>query len=117
MSEALIQELKTNGDKSLEAFRNHLTKLRTGRANPALLDGIKVNYYGNPTPLKQVATVSVAEGRVIVVQPWDMGAMAEIENSTNIAKTLAAPRQLQAIVPSDSKFFFMGFLLYRGGCI
>ena len=57
-------------DQSIAAFKNNLTKIRTGRANPALLDVVQVDYYGTPTPLSQVANVSLLDARTISVQPW-----------------------------------------------
>lgn len=57
--------------KSVEALRHELTSIRTGKATTALLDNIRVDYYGNPTPIQQVASVSVPEPRLIVVQPWE----------------------------------------------
>jgi len=57
--------------KGLESFRRELASIRAGKATPALLDNIRVDYYGTPTPLKQVASVSAPEARLLVVQPWD----------------------------------------------
>ena len=72
---ATIEELQTKTqekmDKALHALRNELTNIRTGRATPSLLDQVKVDYYGAPTPVTQVANVSVPEPRMIVIQPWD----------------------------------------------
>jgi len=68
-------------DQSVAAFKNNLTKIRTGRANPALLDSIQVEYYGNMTPLSQVANVSLLDARTISVQPWEKGMGAKIEKA------------------------------------
>lgn len=57
--------------KAIESFKRDLTKIRTGRANTAMLDGIKVDYYGTPTPVNQVATVQVVDARLITVKPWE----------------------------------------------
>lgn len=57
--------------KAIESFKRDLTKVRTGRANTAMLDGIKVDYYGTPTPVNQVATVQVVDARLITVKPWE----------------------------------------------
>ncbi len=65
--------------KSLESLQRELAKVRTGRANPVLLEGVLVDYYGTPTPLKSLATVSAPEARLLVVQPYDPGATDEIE--------------------------------------
>jgi ribosome recycling factor len=74
-------ELKTKMEKSLEAMRKELTRVRTGRASLAILDGIRVNYYGVPTPLSQVASLAVPESRSITIQPWDPKIIAEIEKA------------------------------------
>lgn len=66
---------------SVEALQNELAKLRTGRASVSLLDGIKVDYYGAPTPLNQVATLATPEARLITVQPWESHIIPEIEKS------------------------------------
>lgn len=80
-----IAEIKqtTQGkmDQSIAAFKNNLTKIRTGRANPALLDTIHVEYYGNHVPLSQVANVSLIDARTISVQPWEKGMGAKIEKA------------------------------------
>lgn len=68
-------------DQSIVAFRNNLTKIRTGRANPALLDHLMVDYYGNPTPINQVANVALLDARTISVQPWEKGMGAKIEKA------------------------------------
>ncbi len=68
-------------DQSIAAFKNNLTKIRTGRANPALLDSIQVDYYGAMTPLSQVANVSLLDARTISVQPWEKGMGAKIEKA------------------------------------
>jgi ribosome recycling factor len=68
-------------DQSIAAFKNNLTKIRTGRANPALLDSVMVDYYGNPTPLNQVANVSLLDSRTISIQPWEKGMGAKIEKA------------------------------------
>jgi ribosome recycling factor len=65
--------------KALAALKDEFAGVRTGRASPALLDKIRVDYYGQKTPLSQVATVSVPEARLIVIQPWDRGLIGEIE--------------------------------------
>ena len=68
-------------DQSIASFKHNLTKIRTGRANPALLDTIHVEYYGNHVPLSQVANVSLLDARTISVQPWEKGMGAKIEKA------------------------------------
>lgn len=68
-------------DQSIAAFKNNLTKIRTGRANPALLDSVQVDYYGSLVPLSQVANVSLLDARTISIQPWEKGMGAKIEKA------------------------------------
>ncbi len=68
-------------DKAIEAFQRELDRVRTGRATPALLDGITVDYYGTPMPLNQVASVSVPESRLLTIQPWDANILPDIEKA------------------------------------
>ena len=68
-------------DQSIAAFKNNLTKIRTGRANPALLDTVHVDYYGSSMPISQVANVSLLDARTISVQPWEKGMGAKIEKA------------------------------------
>src|SRR5450830_978595 len=68
-------------DQSIAAFKNNLTKIRTGRANPALLDSVQVDYYGSMLPISQVANVSLLDARTISVAPWEKGMGAKIEKA------------------------------------
>lgn len=79
--ESFLGDLKSRMEKSLEALRKDLSRVRTGRASLTLLDGIRVDYYGVPTPLSQVATLSVPESRTISIQPWDAKVIGEIEKA------------------------------------
>ena len=65
--------------KSVSVYEENLAEVRAGRANPSILNKIKVDYYGVPTPINQVAGISVPEARLIVIQPWDLGILKEIE--------------------------------------
>ena len=67
--------------RSLEALAYEFNKIRTGRANPSILDSIKVDYYGNPTPINQTANISVEEGRTLSISPWDKSMIGEIEKA------------------------------------
>jgi ribosome recycling factor len=67
--------------KAVDSFRRDLQKIRTGRANAAMLDGIKVDYYGTPTPVNQVATVQVVDARLITVKPWEKSMLAVIDKT------------------------------------
>lgn len=81
MYTALIQEKKADFEKSIEHFQLELAKLRTGRATPALIEDVKVDYYGTKTPLKQMAAISSPDPRSLMVQAWDRSALALIENA------------------------------------
>jgi ribosome recycling factor len=72
---------ETKMDQSIAAFKSNLTKVRTGRANPALLDTVHVDYYGSNVPLSQVANVTLLDARTISVQPWEKGMAAKIEKA------------------------------------
>lgn len=72
---------ETKMDQSIAAFKNNLQKIRTGRANPALLDSIQVEYYGSMVPLSQVANVTLLDSRTISVQPWEKGMGQKIEKA------------------------------------
>lgn len=77
----VVKDLKQRIDKTLDDLKKDLTKIRTGRANLAMLDGIRVDYYGTPTPLSGVASLAVPEPRLITIKPWDKGVLKEIERS------------------------------------
>ena len=78
-------QIKTNADqkmqKSIEAFKANLAKIRTGRANPGILEHIMVDYYGNPTPISQVANLGLADARTINVTPWENNMVAVVEKA------------------------------------
>ncbi len=77
----IIEDARKRMSKSVEAFRTDLTRLRTGRAHPSLLDHIMVKYYGNPTPLNQTANVSIEDARTLAVTVWDRGAINAVEKA------------------------------------
>lgn len=81
MKEEVIKELENSMEEAIEGLRREFSKVRTGRASLSLLDGIKVQYYGEVTPLNQVATISVPEARLITIQPWDAKVIGEIEKA------------------------------------
>lgn len=81
MIESIYQETRERMAKSITALKNELKKVRTGRASLSLLDGIRVDYYGTPTPLNQMATLSVPESRLITIQPWDVSVIKAIEKA------------------------------------
>lgn len=67
--------------KTIASLNNEFKKIRTGRANPSILDDIKVDYYGSPTPINQAASISVEEGRTLTISPWDKSLITEIEKA------------------------------------
>ena len=81
----IIKDAKTRMDKSIEAFRNEIAKIRTGKATTALLDGIKIDYYGTLTPLNQTANVSVLDSHTLSITPWDKTMVAAIDKAILVA--------------------------------
>lgn len=81
MLDEIIQDAKSSMDKAIESFKKDLSRVRTGRASLAMLDGIRVEYYGTLTPLNQVAALNVADPRLITVKPWDKGLLTDIEKA------------------------------------
>ena len=79
MEEAIYKEAKEKMEKAVNNFKQELSRLRTGRATPALLDGIRVEYYGSLTPISQIANISIPDPKLIVIQPWDSSAVSAIE--------------------------------------
>lgn len=81
MTKEIIAQAKTRMEKSVEDFKHALTSIRTGRANVGLIDHIKVDYYGTPTPLNQIGSLSVPDPTSIMVQPWDISQLTAIEKA------------------------------------
>jgi ribosome recycling factor len=81
MIDELLEDAKRRMDKSVETTAHEFTTIRTGRASAALLDRIQVDYYGTPTPLKQLATINVPEPRLLTIQPYDPGSIKGIERA------------------------------------
>jgi ribosome recycling factor len=81
MTEDVMKDAEERMKKAIEALKRDLLAIRTGRATPALIERMAVEYYGTPTPLNQLATISAPEPRLLTVQPWDKGALAIIEKA------------------------------------
>jgi ribosome recycling factor len=81
MIDDVYQETRESMGKTVEALKRELQRIRTGRASLSVLDGIKVDYYGTPTPLNQMATLAVPESRQITIQPWDASVIKDIEKA------------------------------------
>lgn len=73
--------MKEKMEKAINNYAERLSEIRAGRANPAILNKVKIDYYGTPTPINQVAGISVPEARLIVIQPWDVSVLKEIEKA------------------------------------
>jgi len=76
-----LKEAETRMTKAVEALREDLMSIRTGRASPALVERLRVDYYGTPTPLNQLAAISTPEPRLLLIRPWDPGSIGEIEKA------------------------------------
>lgn len=85
MNNMIIKDAKTRMNKSIEAFRHEIAKVRTGKATTALLDGIKVDYYGTLTPLNQTANVSVLDSHTLSITPWDKTMVGAIDKAILVA--------------------------------
>ena len=81
-----VKEFQDKMEKTISVLQSEYATIRAGRANPHVLDKIKVNYYGNPTPIQQVGNISVPEARMIVIQPWERGLLKEIEKAINMSE-------------------------------
>lgn len=81
MPEEIFSDISDRMDASIEHFRRDLSSIRTGRASLALLEPLRVDYYGSPTPINQLATIAVPESRLITIQPWDPASLGEIEKA------------------------------------
>ncbi|MBC7231883.1 MAG: ribosome recycling factor [Chloroflexi bacterium] len=81
MFEDVLKEAEVRMSKAVEALREDLMAIRTGRASPALVERLRVDYYGTPTPLNQIAAISAPEPRLLVIRPWDPSSIGEIEKA------------------------------------
>ncbi len=98
----MIDDLKKDAElrmgKSIESLRHELTKLRTGRAHTSLLDHVMVSYYGNDTPLNQVANVGVADARTLMISPWEKGMVQAIEKAIMTANLGLTPNTAGTVI-------------------
>lgn len=93
MKNEILDELRAAGDQALDALNRNLSRIRTGRANLSILDNIKVEYYGSKTPLNQVATLTVADPRLITIKPFDKNLLSDIERVLSAASDLGISPQ------------------------
>ena len=84
-------------NKTIRVFEQNLSEVRAGRANPAILNKVSIDYYGTPTPINQVAGISVPEARLIVIQPWDMSVLKEVERAILASDIGITPNNLSLI--------------------
>ena len=88
----VLKDMKGRIDRTIEDLKKELSRIRTGRANTSMLEGVRVNYYGTPTPLNGVASVNVPEPRLITLKPYDKGAIKDIEKAINEANLGVTPQ-------------------------
>ncbi len=81
MTKDIVTKARSSMDKAIEALKKDFTKVRTGRASVSLLDDVRVDYYGTPTPLNQLGTLAIPEPRLITIQPWEKKLLPEIEKA------------------------------------
>jgi len=81
MTDDIFGDAERRMQKAVEVLKQDITSIRTGRANASLVERITVDYYGTPTPINQVASISVAEARLLVIQPWDRKLLVDIEKA------------------------------------
>ena len=92
MAYPIIDTIKGRMDKAIEYLQSELATVRTGMANPTMLNKVMVNYYGSPTPLNQIAGISVVEGRTLVIKPYDPSSLKDIERACHAADLGIAPQ-------------------------
>ena len=98
MMDEVLADLRGQMSATIDSFKRDLAKIRTGRANPSLLDTVRVDYYGSETPLNKLATVSAPDAQLLVVQPFDLGAIAQIDKAIRAGR----PRALSGQRRQDS---------------
>ncbi len=98
MIDDIIEDARERMGKSVESFRSDLTRLRTGRAHPSLLDHVMVNYYGTPTPLNQTANVSVEDARTLTLTVWDRSAIEAVEKAIHESNLGLNPNTAGAVI-------------------
>ena len=91
MSDKIMRDAKARMEKSLDAFKQELAKLRTGRAHPSVVEHVMVNYYGNASPLNQVANIAVENARTLSITPWEKSMVPEIEKAILMANLGLTP--------------------------
>ena len=98
MTYPITEQIESKMEKAIEFLQNELNTVRTGMANANMLNKVQVDYYGTPTPLNQIASISVQEGRTLVVKPYDPSSLKEIEKACNQADLGIAPLNDGAVI-------------------
>jgi ribosome recycling factor len=105
-ADEILMDAEERMEKAVNVFRDELRGLRTGRATPALVDGLRVEYYGSPTPLKQLAQISTPDPQSIIIKPFDPGCLKDIEKAIRSSDLGLAPNNdgklIRLVVPSMS---------------
>ena len=91
LAKAVIQETEVKMKKSIESAKREFMEVRTGRAHPGLIEGLHVDYYGTPTLVKQLASITVPDPKTVLIQPWDLTVIPEIEKAINNSKLGVSP--------------------------
>ena len=89
--EDVLDDVNYRMDRTIDAFKRELGQLRTGRATPALIEDLSVDYYGSATPLKQIASISAPDARAIMVQPWDRGSLGRSNEVCSDRRWVSTP--------------------------
>ncbi|MCC6758524.1 MAG: ribosome recycling factor [Candidatus Omnitrophica bacterium] len=107
MIKDIVKETEGKMHKALESVQREFMEVRTGRAHPGLIEGMHIDYYGTPTMIKTIASISVPDPKTIIIQPWDATALPEIERAINTSKLGVSPvidgKLVRLIIPSLSK--------------
>ncbi|MBQ6450302.1 MAG: ribosome recycling factor, partial [Solobacterium sp.] len=98
MTYQIVDTSKEKMEKAIAYFKDDLNTVRTGMANPHMLDRVEVEYYGSPTPLNQIAGISVTEGRTLVIKPYDPSSLKDIERACHAADLGIAPQNDGTVV-------------------
>ena len=98
MSNNITRDAKQRMEKSIDSLKQELAKLRTGRAHPSLLEHVMVNYYGNPTPLSQVANIAIENSRTLIVTPWEKNIVSDIEKAILMANLGLNPNTAGTVI-------------------
>ncbi len=103
MPENILLSVEERMEKSIDALKQQLATISTGRANPAMLDGLKASYYGAPTPINQLAAISVPEGNQLLIKPFDKTVLSDIESAINKSDLNVTPQndgeQIRIMIP------------------